>query len=119
MPPVRSPCRFREAPVLPWKRRRPTLRGVTPPSARPKAHKPRASAASAAPSRKRADAIRDIPPVGVRLPRELRDRLDAIVAARNVELAAVGAETSRAALIVMAVREFCDRHAHASAEASR
>lgn len=74
--------------------------------ARPKAPKPRASATT---SRKRADAIRDVPPVGVRLPPDLRARLDAIVSRRNVELAAQGAETSRAALIVAAVREFCDR----------
>lgn len=48
--------------------------------------------------------------MGVRLPPDLRERLDAIVSARNERLAAEGAETSRAALIVAAVREFCERH---------
>jgi hypothetical protein len=35
--------------------------------------------------------------------------LDTIVARRNVALAAQGATTSRAALLVTAAREFCDR----------
>ncbi len=79
-------------------------------SARPKAHPKARAAPSPAPSRKRADAIRDVAPVGVRLPPDLRERLDAIVAKRNERLALEGAETSRAALIVAAVREFCERN---------
>lgn len=82
---------------------------MEPTPARPRAPKSRAAPPSA-PSRKRADAIRDVAPVGVRLPPDLRERLDAIVSARNERLAAEGAETSRAALIVAAVREFCERH---------
>lgn len=64
---------------------------------------------SASPSRKRNDAVRDIAPTGVRIPPDVLARLDVIVGQRNDALAAQGASTSRAALIVAAVREFCDR----------
>jgi hypothetical protein len=81
---------------------------MTPTHARAKAAKP-SKATSPPKSRKRADAVRDLPPTVVRLPPELRERLDTIVARRNVALAAQGATTSRAALLVTAAREFCDR----------
>ena len=80
---------------------------MNPTLARPKASPKRAGGAPA--SRKRDDALRDLPPTVTRLDPALRDRLDAIVAARNAELATAGAATSRGALIALAVREFCDR----------
>lgn len=50
------------------------------------------------------------PPVtGVRIPLPLLARIDAIVAAREPELAARGGTTSRSALIIAALAEFCDR----------
>ncbi len=67
-------------------------------------------ARAAAPSRKRADAVRDLPALPVRLPPELRARLDALVQRRNEALALEGASTSASALVVAAVREFVDRH---------
>lgn len=69
-------------------------------------------------TRKRPDAVRDIAPTGVRIPPEVLTRLDGIVTQRNAALAAQGASTSRAALIVTAVREFCDREEAAPSKAS-
>ncbi len=96
----------------------------TAPNERPKAHsKPRTAASPpATPRRGRppkgsapAESIRDYPGVTVRLPPELLARVDAEVNRRNVTLAEQGAATSRGAVLVIAVREFCDR-AEAAAE---
>lgn len=83
--------------------------------AKPKtsATKPRATATS----RKRPDAVRDLPSLPVRLPADLRARLDALVKSRNDALAAQGASTSATALVVAAVREFVERHEAESAPA--
>lgn len=90
---------------------------MTPNLARAKATT-KATTTSASPSRKRPDAVRDIAPTGVRIPPDVLARLDVIVAERNDALAAQGASTSRAALIVAAVREFCDREEKRAAGAS-
>ena len=46
---------------------------------------------------------------GLRIPAELLERLDAILARRAAELARLGGSPSRNALIVAALAEFCDR----------
>ena len=70
------------------------------------------------PSRKKADAVRDLSPTAVRLTLPLRDRLDAIVARLNAEGAARGFATSRAALVVVAVEEYVTRQEAAQGAAS-
>lgn len=53
------------------------------------------------------------PPVtGFRVPKELLDRLDAIAQRRERELAHLGANVSRNAIVVAALTEFCDREEH-------
>lgn len=52
------------------------------------------------------------PPIGVtgfRIPPELLARLDADVAARNAELASIGATVNRTSVMVAALTEYCDR----------
>ena len=77
--------------------------------ARKPAKAPRKAAKAPRPSRKKADAVRDLSPTAVRLALPLRDRLDAIVARLNAEGAARGFATSRAALVVVAVEEYVTR----------
>jgi hypothetical protein len=61
------------------------------------------------------------PVTGFRIPLELLARLDAIAARRNAELASRGATTSRNAVMVNVLTEFCDREeaAEAAREASK
>jgi hypothetical protein len=58
------------------------------------------------------------PVTGVRIPPAVIARLDAITARRAAELAARGGSTSRSAIIVAALVEFCDREERLLAQAS-
>lgn len=55
------------------------------------------------------------PVTGFRIPIELLARLDAITERRNAALAAQGATTSRNAVMVQVLSEFCDREEAAHA----
>lgn len=63
-------------------------------------------------------AIRDLPTVTLRVDAELLARLDAVVARRNRELAAQGAQTSRGAVAVLALRSFVEAEEKRAAEGS-
>ncbi len=76
--------------------------GASPPAATPRRGRPPTGAPPAG-------SIRDYPGVTVRLPPELLARVDTEVNRRNAALAKQGAATSRGAVLVIAVREFCDR----------
>ena len=83
--------------------------------------KPPPSRATAAPSPKRIGRPRGAeppPPVsGFRIPLATLARLDAIVELRAKELAPRGGTTSRSAVVIAALDEFCDREERLLAEA--
>ncbi len=79
---------------------------MEPFDARPKTTKAPKARDGAAASK---GAVRDLPPVGVRIPPELLARLDAIVERRSRAIVAMGGAPSRNATIVAALMEFCDR----------
>jgi hypothetical protein len=92
---------------------------MEPTTARPRAPstKPRTTpAAKGGRPRKVDGAVRDLPGITVRVEPELLARLDASVARRNAGLRAQGASTSRGAVMVIALREFCEREEAAAAE---
>lgn len=103
---------------------------MLPHSARPKAQPKARTAAAAAASQDRppearrlgrkplgddGERVRDLPPVTIRPEPELLARIDAEVARRNRALRPQGYTTSRGAVMVIALREFCER-AEAAAE---
>lgn len=75
-----------------------------PPSAKKRAGRPR-------------NAVPPPPVTGFRVPLELLERLDVVVERRAAELERLGGSTSRNALVVAAIREFCERE-EAAARAS-
>lgn len=59
-----------------------------------------------------------IPTTGFRIPPAVLARVDALVAARNAELAAIGATVNRTSVIVAALADYCDRFEAAQKGAS-
>lgn len=59
-----------------------------------------------------------IPTTGFRIPPAVLARVDAVVAARNAELAAIGATVNRTSVIVAALTDYCDRFEAAKRGAS-
>jgi len=77
------------------------------PRAQPKTAPPSAPARKS--TRKRDDAVRDLPVITVRLDADTIARLDAVVERREAELRAQGGHTSRGAVAALALREFIER----------
>jgi hypothetical protein len=95
------------------------LPAMRDPHARPKAPRARPASPPSPPAeqpekrrggrRRNPEAVRDLPGVTVRAEPALLARLDAIVTRRNAASREQGYTTSRGAVMVIALREFCER----------
>ena len=59
-----------------------------------------------------------LPTTGFRIPPAVLERVDALVTARNAELASIGAKVNRTSVIIAALTDYCDRFEAARKPAS-